>query len=126
MWLLGVMHERGDYYPLNEATAAEWYEKAVAKGERLGAKYLANLLEWGRGVPQDLPRAAKLYEQACNDGLTKACTSLGKMLKDKDEAARFFNKACDAGEHEACKQVGRKVDYFDRVLRQASKEGRGR
>jgi TPR repeat protein len=123
MWILATMHERGDYYPRNDASAVEWYEKAVAKGNTLAAQHLAALLEWGRGAQQDLPRAAKLYEQACDDRIWKACTSLGKMLKDKDEAARFFNKACDAGEYDACKEVGRKVDVFDLKRRLQERAG---
>jgi hypothetical protein len=72
-----------------------------------GARYY-----FGEGVEKDLPRAAKLFGYACDDGVSAGCFNLGIMCdkgegvpKDPVRAADLFRRACDRGMSRACQKL---------------------
>lgn len=65
--------------------------------------------EKGRGAPRDLPRAARLYERACDGRDAAACMALASLYASGDgvtrDAARqlgLLERACDLGYGAAC------------------------
>jgi hypothetical protein len=65
------------------------------------------------GVPQDLARAAQLFERACALGATEGCTYLAHaydlgegVTEDDAEAERRYREACEAGSALACAYAG--------------------
>jgi TPR repeat protein len=65
--------------------------------------------EKGRGVEVDLPRAARLYERACEGRDAVSCVALGNMHGAGDGVARdatrqrtLHERACDLGLAAAC------------------------
>jgi localization factor PodJL len=59
------------------AGAAATYEKACVAGDPGACVALADMLDSGRGVPEDPDRARLLYQQGCAGGLQGACDQLG-------------------------------------------------
>jgi TPR repeat protein len=63
----------------------------------------------GRGVAKDLPRAVKLYEQACEAKEFSFCYALGllhqsgtELPKDLKKATLYYERACSGGDGKAC------------------------
>ena len=72
------------------------------------------LCEHGLGGTADVPRAARLYEQACQGGDAWACATLGALLlrghaqaEDERQGARYLLRACDAEMPSACAELAR-------------------
>lgn len=70
---------------------------------------LAHMYETGQGAPQNLPRAAALYAEACDGGQVEACTHLAMMYdiglgvaRDIGKAAFFYERACALGDAWPC------------------------
>jgi TPR repeat protein len=61
----------------NEKDAASYLEQACNGGELSACSLFAELLDDGRGVPENPARARELFEQACAGGLQSACDRLG-------------------------------------------------
>jgi len=59
------------------AGAAAVYELSCNDGDVAGCTALADMLDNGRGVPEDPDRARLLYQQGCAAGLQQACDKLG-------------------------------------------------
>lgn len=59
------------------ARAAGLFEGACDRGNTASCLALADLLERGRGVDQDLARAEDLIRRACREGSTAACDRMG-------------------------------------------------
>ncbi len=64
-------------------------------------------------LPQDLDRAALMFERACHYGETIACNNLGLMIsagegfpRDVKSAAELEEQGCNAGSSEACANFG--------------------
>ena len=57
--------------------AAEWFEKAIRKGQVGAMVNLGNLYSEGQGVPQSYERAAELYKQG---------SALGHPVSQRDQA----------------------------------------
>ena len=88
-------------------------ETQCGRGSAASCHTLALMLERGRGVPADDPRAARLYKQACDGGVAAGCSGLGFMVakgrgvpQDDAAATRLFRKACDAGDARGCTNLG--------------------
>ena len=64
MVLLGYILEQGSL----ETDAAQMYRKAAEAGSAEGEVALAGMLAAGKGVRQDIPQAARLYESAAGRG----------------------------------------------------------
>ena len=88
----------GRYDP---AAAARLLEQASAAGSAEAQFELAQLLEMGLGVPQDIPRAIQLYQAAAAQEFPDALNDLGFMHfqggmglpKDQAKALEYFERA---------------------------------
>jgi len=59
--------------------AAEAYQRACEGDEPEGCLRLAEAYEVGDGVPEDPDRARRLAQDACEQGLSRACASLPRF-----------------------------------------------
>jgi TPR repeat protein len=67
------------------------------------------LYSLGRGVPEDLTRAAALYSKGCDWNNGVACNNLGVALmhgtgvqEDKNKAREVLKRGCALGNDAAC------------------------
>ena len=74
---------------------------------------LGELYFSGNGVPLDYPRAAELYQQACDGEVALGCAALGGMYYegegvplDRARAAEFLQQACDGEDAGSCAALG--------------------
>ena len=91
--MLGKMYERGEPVSQSYALAATMYYQAFCKGNPEGALLLANLLQHGHGVPQNLSHAEILYRFAAMRGVLTAQFALGELYAQSENAlelARFW------------------------------------
>ena len=87
--------------------------KSCDKGDMKSCGALAQVYNYGWGVPQDLLKAAPLYAKACKGGDAESCVNLGilyqsgeGMPRDEAKAAELFDKACDDGHAIGCSNAG--------------------
>lgn len=90
--LLGNWNKRGDSMPKNFVEAKALYERAcesrVVPGFEEddvaadGCYEAAQLYHYGQGIPQDGPRATRLYKKACDRKHQLACSSLKKITTE--------------------------------------------
>jgi TPR repeat protein len=90
---LGDLYADGRGVAKDERRAATLYEKACTVGLAEGCYNLGTLYTAGLGVTKDEGRAASLYEMACKGGDPLACYK---------RAAALFKESCQAGISEAC------------------------
>ena len=64
----GALHANGHYGEVRFDIAAEYYERAAARGNRKAKRNLATLLQHGVGVQKDERRALQLYMEAAAQG----------------------------------------------------------
>lgn len=131
---LGIVYLTGGEgrVPIDYGRARELFQRAcdsVTKGDGymfalMGCRALGVIFEQGKGVAVDLPRAATLYQQACDgralpvvrviirDGV--GCQWLGAMYengtgvkKDLPRARALYEQGCDAGVKDACEALKR-------------------
>ncbi|HVZ70122.1 MAG TPA: TetR family transcriptional regulator [Rhizomicrobium sp.] len=102
--LLGVKYLDGDGLARNDATAAQWLERAAKAGEPVAQYRLGTLYQRGVGVVQDETQALHWYEAAANQGNRKAMHNLGVFYaegrgatQDYDKAASWFARAANMG-----------------------------
>jgi uncharacterized protein len=103
-----------------EAVRCEDYascEFACREGRAGACTDLARLFESGKGAPQNLPRAAELYQQACKMKERDACAHLGLMYDvglgvthDLSYAAYWYETACALGDSWSCARKRRLAD----------------
>lgn len=85
----------------NPSKAAEYYAKSAYVKD--GALRLARLLEAGKGVPADLPKAARYYGVACQrpaETDAAVCKKAGEIHEKASvgspfQVASYFRRACD-------------------------------
>ncbi len=84
--------------------AADWYEKAAARGLGPAQYRLGSLYEKGIGVTRDLARARDWYEKAANQGHSHAMHNLAVLIAEGGDgkpdyatAAIWFHKAAELG-----------------------------
>lgn len=101
------MYEQGRPVAKSYAQASLHYYQAFQKGNPQGAYALANLLEKGLGVPENLKHAEILYRFAAMRGHLKAQTALGKLyakseaFRDQKNARYWLVLAVQRGDTEA-------------------------
>ena len=76
---LGLMYERGEGVPQDDAEAVKWYRKAAEQGVAEAQYNLGVMYGKGQGVPQDYAEAVKWYRKAAEQGYAKAQNNLGLM-----------------------------------------------
>jgi len=93
--------------------AAQLFEAGCELGDLRSCHSFAAMLEGGRGVDSDLPRAATLYARACDADPPNAlsCSLLGGMFAqgrgvdaDLNRALSLYDRACELGNSNACAQ----------------------
>jgi TPR repeat protein len=84
-------------------------EGACDRGGLDACARLGRLLQEGRRLPADGPRAAALYARACAGGVARACVDLGVLHRfgagvprDDRRARALLDRACDLGLEEGC------------------------
>ncbi|SED10716.1 Sel1 repeat-containing protein [Rhizobiales bacterium GAS188] len=109
---LGERYARGDAVAKDPATAAKWFERALA-GRPRAAAWLAYLHETGNGVPQDLAKARSLYLDAATRGDPAAQANLAFMMvsgrggpADPAEAFQWYLRAARQGNGAGMNGVG--------------------
>lgn len=92
-------YNRGDF-----ATAVREWQPYVDRGDAHAQYNLALIYAGGKGVPQDLAKAADLYRKAAEQGVAAAQYNLGLLYasgqgvpKDPKQAAEWLRKAADQG-----------------------------
>ena len=96
--------------------AAVAFGQACDAGNARSCASLGLLVQDGRGVDKDIPKATDLYDKACRLGAGVGCFNLGLMALSGNGVARdkaaadgqfarareVYGKACDAGNGGAC------------------------
>ena len=74
---------------------------------------LALCYEEGYGVPLNLAKAARLYRESCQMGLSEACYNLALLYyeglgvaQNRHRAVKLFERACKEGTMDACYNLG--------------------
>ncbi|MCO5070943.1 MAG: peptidoglycan-binding protein [Rhizobiaceae bacterium] len=101
---IAARYSEGRGTKADNATAAEWYERAAELGLAPAQYRIGNMLEKGIGVPRDLVKAKTWYQLAAEQGNASAMHNLAVLYAmgadgtvDNESAARWFNKAADLG-----------------------------
>jgi TPR repeat protein len=94
--LLGRAYYLGVGVDRNYATALIWVKKAAAQKNADGIFFLGLMNEWGRGVPQDVQAAQKLFDQAAAMGHPYAAIEAKGMRMEGAAAAQAarYRAAC--------------------------------
>lgn len=89
-------------------------EFACREGRADSCTDLARMFESGQGAPQNIKRAAELYEQACRMSSRDACAHLALMYDvglgvghDPSSAAYWYETACALGHGWSCSRKQR-------------------
>lgn len=83
------------------------------KGSAVSCSAAGDIVDAGRGVPEDLARAVMLYTKGCDGGDAPACWRLASLRafgrgvpRDVAAALRVLEPACQPGGREACARLG--------------------
>lgn len=82
---------------------------ACAQGSQEACSVLGVMLAEGLGFPRDSARASELFRGACDGGVARACTNLGRLERARDLglAIVLFQSGCDGGDAHGCAELGR-------------------
>ena len=112
------------------ATVAQFMARCATPTGAFACYELAELYQWGTGVPKDLKKAEQLYRQACERGEGQSCHTLGVWYKlgqnglprDAAQVLAFLGKACQAQfGGGACDMLGEMYETGDLVARDEAK-----
>jgi TPR repeat protein len=88
------------------------FGRACSGGFAEGCNNQGALYEHGRGVPENLGDAQRLYTQACRHGSGLGCSNLGVLYAqgrgvpmNREAAAQLFREACSLGSSVGCNNV---------------------
>lgn len=110
LFVLGMLeyyrtHRGGDEG--HDAEAAKCLLKAAEKGMTPAFRILAEMYEWGSGVPRDKAASARWYRKAAEHGDVKAQYQLATLCvverdaENDPEAIRWYNRAAKQGHAQA-------------------------
>ncbi len=101
---LATRYAEGRLMPRDFKLAADWYEKAAARGLAPAQYRLGSLYEKGIGVTRDLARAKDWYQKAANQGNSHAMHNLAVLIAEGSDgkpdyatASIWFRKAAELG-----------------------------
>jgi len=106
----GLAYYKGDGVQKDFRTAAEWFNKAAAKGHA-AAKYNLGIMAYtGQGMNKDMSTAARWFQGAAEQGYAPAQYNLGFMYyngtgvkKDDLQAYTWMDRAANQGYEKAVK-----------------------
>jgi len=114
--------------PLEDGTAAYWYEHDYAtalrllrplagKGDSEAQRILGHMYRWGQGVPRDVAASMSWYHKAAEQGNADAQYNLGEIYnggygvpQDHAAAASWYRKAAEQGDRHARVQLALMYD----------------
>lgn len=107
--IVGIAFENGNGVEKDVTKALEWYEKSVAQGFVKAQVNLGTMLrEAPDGIPQDYPRAAKLFEAAMAQDFPFAFWERGRMYEqgeagpvDYPAAIKLYERGLELGNGES-------------------------
>ena len=67
-FMIGLMYDRGEGVPENDAEAVKWYRLAAEQGDAEAQYNLGNMYANGEGVPEDLVQAYRWFNLAAAQG----------------------------------------------------------
>ena len=79
LYMIGVMHEKGDGVTTDLAAAASWFRKAADKGNASAQYRLGRLYERGLGVDQNREEASAWYKKSARQGNVDAKQALKRL-----------------------------------------------
>lgn len=82
---LARRYHTGDGVAIDNAKAAEWYEKAAEQGSDFAQYKIAEMYATGDGVPKDTAKAAEWWQKSAAQGNTDAQKSLDSLLSAKGQ-----------------------------------------
>jgi uncharacterized protein len=102
------------YYGADDtAQAVDWFRKAAAQGYAAAEFQMAQLYDFGFGVPRDDGEALAWYRKAAEHGSAAAHRSVGDFYRrgravaaDPAEAARWYRRAAEGDDLRAQYQLG--------------------
>ena len=101
---LGVMYEKSQGVPRDDAEAVRWYRLAAEQGLAHAQSNLGAMYQRGQGVARDEAEAVRWYRLAAEQGHASAQSKLGGMYqrgqgvaRDEAEAVRWYRSASRAG-----------------------------
>ena len=106
---LGVMHDKGQGVPQDDAEAMKWYRLAANQGHARAQHTIGKIYDEGRGVKQNFAEAIKWYRLAADQGDAEAQFNLGAMIAYGSQglaelsvsATMLFNLAAAQGQKAA-------------------------
>lgn len=103
-------------------------EEQCAKGDASSCGRLGAILQFGAGVPADVPRAMKLYRSSCDAGWPTSCGNLGAAnlfgwtaSANAEQGVKDLRQACDSGLAFFCDLLGRDFATGKHVTRDLGK-----
>ena len=93
LFKIGYKYEKGTGVEQDYCKAAEWYAKAVDKGHKKAASYLANLYLNGYGVVKDRDKAIELFLIAAESGFSYAQYWTAQLLYNEKKYEQAFGWA---------------------------------
>jgi TPR repeat protein len=79
LYMIGVMHEKGEGVTVDLTDAANWFRKAADKGNASAQYRLGRLYERGLGVEQNRDEAISWYKKSARNGNIDARQALKRM-----------------------------------------------
>ena len=92
-YALGIMYNKGEGVPQNDAEAVKWWRKAAEQGHAIAQYTLGILYDMGLGVPQDYAKSLQWYRKAAEQGDAEAQSNLGLMYYDGKGVPQDYAKA---------------------------------
>jgi hypothetical protein len=109
-------------------------------GDLQRCRQLGDMYATGNEVPQDLVRAASLYERVCEAGVAEVCNTLGEIYErvpgfesESTRVLELYDRACHAGSATGClnsglqaasrEEYGQAASLFDRACTNGAEAG---
>jgi len=114
---IGLMYEEGMAgLEKNLETAASYYRRAADGNDLLSHQFLANMYEFGKGVPRDLEKARDLYAEAVESGQESSKAPL-QRVKERIAQKAVVDKAVAAFRREDWAEGWRLAQQTDKTDR---------